>query len=95
MGWCNCYAEDVSNINEYSAQDNNGFVTCNICGQRINNESLILLLIKEVKRLSICVQDLLYYQEERDRIKEEERKQEEKAMEKLRSESERFNILDL
>jgi len=98
MQWCNC---DHNNYNLYSLDlivnehGNEGRPLCHLCGQSISNDDMILLLLKEVKRLSLYIKDFEVEKMERDRVKMEEATKEEEFMRKIQAESERFNILDL
>ena len=100
MSWCNCdhetYYDILSNIDDTGFD---GCAKCYQCGNRINNSDVILLLLREVKRLSQYVQDLesAKMSKENKEFEENLKKEEDEklAMEKITAESERFNILDL
>lgn len=108
MQWCNCSHDDdyynlSTSVNECGL---NGHPTCWSCNNRIANEDLILLLMKEVKRLNQTVEQLEFEKQDRERIKfeEEVKKMDEEAkemeedriaLENVDKQTERFIILDL
>jgi len=96
MQWCNCNHNDYydlnSSVNEFG---NEGRPSCSQCGNPINNEDMILLLLKEVKRLKISIEDLEFEKMERDTIKNEEAIKESENMKRIVVESNRFDMLDL
>ena len=55
MNWCNCNHDVYYNL---SAIINEDSLTCWSCGNRIPNENLISLLIKEMKRIDSWAEDL-------------------------------------
>ena len=55
MNWCNCNHDNYYNL---STSINEDSLTCWTCANRITNEDLIQLLIKEVKRLDAAAEDL-------------------------------------
>ena len=98
MGWCNCnhdacFTDHLQNIDECVEEDY--ACQCRHCRQSIHNDDVIKLLLKEVRRLGEFVNNL--EQEKREKEFEESQRQHDelKALDKIRAESERFNILDL
>ena len=96
MQWCNCNHNDYyrlgSSVDELG---NDGHPTCYRCGCGINNEDIILLLVKEVKRLSISIEMLEFEKMDRERVRNEDEVEEDEAMKRIEAEDNRFNILDL
>lgn len=95
MNWCNCDHDQNYNISDINNGYHDGHSVCFSCGNSINNDDMIILLVKEVKRLSLYVEDLEFEKMERERIKIEEEVVELNELKKIAAESERFNILDL
>ena len=55
MNWCNCNHDSYYNL---STSINEDTLTCWTCANRITNEDLISLLMKELKQLNDKVEDL-------------------------------------
>ena len=95
MQWCNCNNDDfifnLSNIEN----DINAPVRCYSCGNRVDNETLIILLLRETIKLKEFIITLEEEKMKREREEYEEKEQERKELEKMDSEADRFTILDL
>lgn len=96
MNWCNCNHDVYYNL---STSINEDSLKCWTCGNRITNEDLISLLIREVKKLYETVQVLEFERvgRESEKFNEEHKKMEEAriAAEKISKQTERFEIMDL
>ncbi len=96
MQWCSCdyggnYSYGVSNI------DNNPDAPprCFSCGNRINNETIIMLLLKETIELKESIRILEEDKIKRDNDKLEEQMEEQREIDNMDRGSDRFSILDL
>ena len=94
--WCNCGYNENSYLN--ISNIDNGFNApprCFSCGNIITNDTIIMLLLREVIELKYQVEILGEEKRKREDKELEEELKEQKDIEMINRESERFNILDL
>ena len=100
MPWCSCdhknSYEPLSNINMDGI---NGSIVCYGCGDAINQQDIVILLLEETKRLQNAVTELEREKGRRDKLEvdQEFKKMEEdqKFLDQMDKDTERFDILDL